>query len=182
MRGTGKVVRWQAERGFGFIAPDSGAPELFVHVSAIAGGGTPRVGEAVSYEVETGPDGRKRAVRVERTTMPRRATVERRPARERTTTRGRGVLPVLLMVSVLGGGAWLWSASRPSLESPASASMPQPASVVVAVPAPARRCDGRRHCSQMTSCEEARWFLQHCPGVQMDGNHDGEPCEQQWCR
>lgn len=53
-------------------------------------------------------------------------------------------------------------------------------------PAPARaspsfRCDGRLHCSQMTSCEEAHYFLAHCPGVKMDGNNDGVPCEQQWC-
>jgi hypothetical protein len=34
----------------------------------------------------------------------------------------------------------------------------------------------------MTSCEEAEYFLRNCPGVQMDGNNDGEPCEQQWCR
>ncbi|MCL6262929.1 excalibur calcium-binding domain-containing protein [Craterilacuibacter sp. RT1T] len=34
----------------------------------------------------------------------------------------------------------------------------------------------------MTSCEEATFFLENCPGAQMDGNHDGEPCEQQWCR
>lgn len=47
--------------------------------------------------------------------------------------------------------------------------------------APAYRCDGRLYCSQMTSCAEAKWFLNHCPGVKMDGNHDGRPCEQQWC-
>ena len=44
------------------------------------------------------------------------------------------------------------------------------------------RCDGRTHCSQMTSCEEARFFLKNCPGVKMDGNNDGVPCERQWCR
>lgn len=44
------------------------------------------------------------------------------------------------------------------------------------------RCDGRTHCSQMTSCEEARFFLKTCPGVEMDGNNDGVPCERQWCR
>jgi hypothetical protein len=33
----------------------------------------------------------------------------------------------------------------------------------------------------MTSCAEATWFLSHCPGVKMDGNGDGVPCEQQWC-
>jgi endonuclease YncB( thermonuclease family) len=44
------------------------------------------------------------------------------------------------------------------------------------------RCDGRRYCSQMTSCAEATWFLRNCPGVKMDGNNDGVPCEQQHCR
>jgi hypothetical protein len=43
-------------------------------------------------------------------------------------------------------------------------------------------CDGRVHCSQMTSCEEATYVLQHCPGVQMDGDGDGIPCEKQWCK
>jgi endonuclease YncB( thermonuclease family) len=43
------------------------------------------------------------------------------------------------------------------------------------------RCDGRTHCSQMRSCAEARYFLAHCPGVKMDGNRDGVPCERQWC-
>lgn len=43
------------------------------------------------------------------------------------------------------------------------------------------RCDGRTHCSQMTSCSEAKYFLAHCPGVKMDGDRNGIPCEQQWC-
>lgn len=42
-------------------------------------------------------------------------------------------------------------------------------------------CDGRTHCSQMTSCAEAEFFLNNCPNVEMDGNNDGEPCEKQWC-
>ena len=43
-------------------------------------------------------------------------------------------------------------------------------------------CDGRTYCSQMKSCEEAKYFLQHCPDVKMDGNNDGIPCEKQWCK
>lgn len=43
-------------------------------------------------------------------------------------------------------------------------------------------CDGRIHCSQMTSCEEAKFFLDNCPGTKMDGDNDGIPCEQQWCQ
>jgi len=42
-------------------------------------------------------------------------------------------------------------------------------------------CDGRTTCSQMTSCEEATFFLRNCPNVKMDGNNDGVPCERQWC-
>jgi len=48
--------------------------------------------------------------------------------------------------------------------------------------APRFKCDGRTHCSQMTSCEEATFFLRNCPGVKMDGEGDGIPCEKQWCR
>ena len=44
------------------------------------------------------------------------------------------------------------------------------------------KCDGRTYCSQMTSCEEATFFLRNCPNVKMDGNNDGVPCEKQWCR
>jgi endonuclease YncB( thermonuclease family) len=63
-----------------------------------------------------------------------------------------------------------------------------PAAAVVAATAPAvvvasaRRCDGRTYCSQMSSCEEAKWFAQNCPGMKMDGNRDGVPCEKQHCR
>lgn len=48
-------------------------------------------------------------------------------------------------------------------------------------PGQAFQCDGRTMCSQMTSCAEATYFLQHCPNTRMDGNNDGEPCERQWC-
>jgi len=43
------------------------------------------------------------------------------------------------------------------------------------------RCDGRKFCSQMTSCAEAKYFLANCPGVKMDGDGNGVPCERQWC-
>jgi hypothetical protein len=48
-------------------------------------------------------------------------------------------------------------------------------------PAGAFKCDGRTRCSQMTSCKEATYFLKNCPDTTMDGDHDGIPCEKQWC-
>ncbi|RRV17461.1 excalibur calcium-binding domain-containing protein [Pseudomonas saudiphocaensis] len=44
------------------------------------------------------------------------------------------------------------------------------------------QCDGRQHCSQMRSYEEAVFFLRNCPNTKMDGDGDGIPCEQQFRR
>lgn len=60
------------------------------------------------------------------------------------------------------------------------------ASPVEVAPAPPARsssfhCDGRQYCSQMKSCEEAKYFLANCPGTKMDGDKNGIPCEKQWC-
>jgi len=68
---------------------------------------------------------------------------------------------------------------------PAESATPEPQEFVASeptTPASAQyRCDGRTRCSQMTSCDEAKFFLRTCPGTQMDGDNDGIPCEQQWC-
>ncbi|CAM3702176.1 excalibur calcium-binding domain-containing protein [Rheinheimera salexigens] len=42
------------------------------------------------------------------------------------------------------------------------------------------RCDGRQHCSQMKSYDEAVFFLRNCPDTKMDGDNDGIPCERQF--
>lgn len=63
-----------------------------------------------------------------------------------------------------------------------SVASPVDVSPKAVTPTPAAySCDGRKYCSQMTSCAEATYFLKNCPGVKMDGNNDGVPCEQQWC-
>lgn len=80
--------------------------------------------------------------------------------------------------------------ARPAVApSPTQGQKPETAAAAVAAtptaprPRPAGyRCDGRTHCSQMHSCAEAKFFLANCPGVQMDGDGNGLPCEQQWCK
>ncbi|QNX10406.1 excalibur calcium-binding domain-containing protein [Acinetobacter seifertii] len=59
----------------------------------------------------------------------------------------------------------------------AFASQTAPASVRVNNETSAFHCDGREHCSQMHSLEEARWFVRNCPNTKMDGDNDGDPCE-----
>ncbi|WP_287913772.1 cold shock domain-containing protein [Cellulomonas sp.] len=49
--GEGVVVRYDDERGFGFIAPDAGGDDLFVHVSVIRGGEVLEEGDRVRFKV-----------------------------------------------------------------------------------------------------------------------------------
>lgn len=42
-------------------------------------------------------------------------------------------------------------------------------------------CDGRTQCGQMSSCEEAKFFLAHCPNQQTDADANGVPCEKVLC-
>jgi cold shock protein len=56
---TGTVKWFSDDKGFGFITPDEGTKDLFVHHSAITGEGfkTLAEGAKVSYEAESGPKG-----------------------------------------------------------------------------------------------------------------------------
>jgi CspA family cold shock protein len=56
---TGTVKWFNNSKGFGFITPDDGSADVFVHFSAIASDGfrTLEEGQAVQYDVETGPKG-----------------------------------------------------------------------------------------------------------------------------
>lgn len=57
---TGKVKWFNSEKGYGFIAPDRGGPDVFVHVSDVkkAGLETLPEGKSVSYEMGQGKNGR----------------------------------------------------------------------------------------------------------------------------
>ena len=66
MRFDGIIKTWNDDRGFGFIEPAQGGQEIFVHIKAFKlRAGRPQQGQAVSFEVELGPQGRKRASNVE---------------------------------------------------------------------------------------------------------------------
>jgi CspA family cold shock protein len=55
---TGKVKFFNGDKGFGFIVPDDGGQEIFVHISGLKDSrGTLNEGDAVSYTTERGKKG-----------------------------------------------------------------------------------------------------------------------------
>jgi len=177
MRTHGTLTKWNDDRGFGFITPAKGPADIFVHFSAFPRDGTrPQLNELVSFEIEADPDGRKRAVRVMRPGQrsPGRPT----KASERHGSQDRRVGGVFALVAVACLGAYGYSHYTKQ-----ATPEPIPVEFVSRPPAPPSyySCDGRTMCSQMTSCSEATYFIRNCPNTRMDGNHDGVPCESQWC-
>ncbi len=64
---VGTVKFFNSDKGYGFIAPDDGAPDNFVHISAVerAGMGTLEKDQRVKYELETDKRGKTSAVNLE---------------------------------------------------------------------------------------------------------------------
>ncbi len=60
---TGTVKWFNATRGYGFIAPEQGGADVFVHISAVEQAGLPSLneGQRVSYELEQGRQGKTSA-------------------------------------------------------------------------------------------------------------------------
>ena len=60
---TGTVKWFNAAKGFGFIQPDDGSNDAFVHISAVerAGLGSLDEGQKVSYELQPGQNGKSSA-------------------------------------------------------------------------------------------------------------------------
>lgn len=188
MRTHGTLTKWNDERGFGFILPSQGTVEVFVHISAFASnGGRPQINELISFETEVSPDGKLRAIRVMRAGQ-RTKSVRRRHAEDSHGT-GEIFKTIFGGVAIVAIGAVGYSKFRQQVLEPLVLETDKTSAVEFtstretrsAVESTSFRCDGRTMCSQMTSCAEARYFLRHCPKPKMDGNNDGEPCEQQWC-
>lgn len=110
MRFDGKVKSWNDERGFGFIEPLRGGQEIFVHIKSFpTGTGRPAIGLALTFEVELGPQGKKRAKSVQ---FARSSPQTRAPRRESPAA---WTLPRLLALPgfflLYAGAASRWSVS-----------------------------------------------------------------------
>ncbi|RZK33080.1 MAG: cold-shock protein [Hymenobacter sp.] len=173
MRIHGNLIKWNDDRGFGFVSSPQNADEIFIHISMFPRDGIrPKIGELISFEVETEKNGKKRAVNVIR---PGSAASRRQGASQEAKSNAASLKPGMTFVLVLFvayiGYHFYSSQQSPELATPKQASTAQ-------VPASEKfECDARQQCTQKTSRAEAEFFIKNCPNTKMDGDNDGIPCE-----
>lgn len=110
MQFAGTLKTWHDDRGFGFIEPTQGGQEIFVHIKAFpAGTGRPREGQVLTFQVEVGPNGKKRALNVR---YPAQTRPARPTPRVRVEASAPWSLPRLLAIPALaalaGCVSWRW--------------------------------------------------------------------------
>jgi len=60
----GQLKKWDDDRGFGFIKPDDGAPDVFLHIRDLSQAiRRPRIGDRVTYHLGRGKDGKLKATK-----------------------------------------------------------------------------------------------------------------------
>lgn len=183
----GKLKRWDDDRGFGFIIPENGNDEVFIHISALKNmSRRPVVGDVILYQLHIGNDGKSKAANAKIDGVSFTKTRNRYRNNEVKRHWGTQIIFIAVLVSV-GLFAYKKFTVANHLSSRSYGSDNSITDIFKGVTrkveksTPRYKCDGRTYCSQMTSCEEAKFFITHCPNTKMDGDNDGDPCESQWC-
>jgi uncharacterized membrane protein YsdA (DUF1294 family)/cold shock CspA family protein len=107
MRFDGTLKTWNDERGFGFIEPSQGGDEVFVHIKAFGPrSGRPQLNQRLSFELELGPQGKKRAKNVQAVRAARAPVARARDTPARWGTATLFVIPAFVMVYVVVSAIW----------------------------------------------------------------------------
>lgn len=201
MRQQGKIFKWVDAKGYGFISADGSAEQVFVHISAFPKGLTrPVIGEVVTFEVAKDTSKGLQAYNV----LYFNRLVHAQPRiKAKIVKREKNysvIIIVLLMVfcslplyqfykRVSGVDLRLQKTTEytNSIEA-AKEIKPKPfllntesSSHNISNNSNHFQCSGKSRCNEMTSCDEAMFYLSNCPGTITDGDGDGIPCEDQWC-
>jgi len=174
MKLKGKLIRWNEERGFGFINSSSVKGDVFIHISELKHmSRRPQINDVIYFDTITEENGKTKAIN---------ATIEgvqQRTIRPKSSkTKNSSLTSNILSIAVILGIAFAAYSTYPSWSKKLLNSM----SVnFVDEDFSGFSCEGKQYCSEMTSCKEARFYLKNCPNVKIDGDNDGIPCESQLC-
>lgn len=184
----GQITQWHDDKGYGFIQIDDNHQKIFCHISDFTQRQPrPSLGEKVSFDIVTNEKGRPAAKKIcyvdrpihqkpiRQTQNAKRTSIKKYQNNHSSSLGGllSGVLGIAV-VGLIGYQIYQFAAAK---FTPKQENKAQSLSAPVSSSRTQYRCDGRQHCSQMKSCEEAKWFLRNCADTKMDGDGDGIPCE-----
>lgn len=99
------------------------------------------------------------------------------------------MLRLILILVLVAAGWYGWGKYQASVHPERAASARQPGKKTA--PAPGSdadepltfyTCDSRNSCAQMTSCDEVKYFLKHCPAVPLGASGESPSCLKQLCQ
>ncbi|MDV2468926.1 cold shock domain-containing protein [Acinetobacter chinensis] len=189
----GIVKTYNAERGFGFIQCEDNRKDIFFHISDFPNKNQPpQIGEKLKFYVDQN-DGKARAKNIVRLDIKssQLGSTGRIQSTKSKPQNDRGVNLINLFISVgiiaifislfIPFATDMYTREKLKKEPVNSSDSMIISSEINSNNSTSNyHCDGRTHCSQMTSYEEAVYFINHCPGTKMDGDGDGVPCESQF--
>lgn len=205
MMRKGQLMRWNDEKGFGFIRSKGSDEDIFLHISSLQGTGRrPEVGDVILFKLVADNSGRNKAVNasiegvesvfaerklenriIQKNQQKSRKSIsypagDYKPKNSGSWISTSLVVIVILFFAVTGFNKFNERDLLTQSPSEANAFAVQE-EVANPVSVSQFKCEGKTRCSQMISCDEAMFYLNHCPGSVTDGDGDGRPCEDQWC-
>ena len=185
----GRIIKWDDEKGFGFIQSPEVTENIFVHASSFVDKRIrPAIGDDIAFELKRTDKG----LQAKKVDYPNKSeqflSAPRSPNRQANVrSSNSSIIPslikLILLCGVLFGGYQFYQKYQANkdlneLAQPMYAESSAPIDAKsMSHNTPSFTCDGRQHCSQMNSREEAEFFIKNCPATKMDGDNDGIPCE-----
>jgi len=175
MKLKGKLIRWNEDRGFGFIKLPNNKDDIFIHISELKTmSRRPQLNDVIYFDIVTDVKGKTKAINATIEGVPEKPI---KPHRNKTNTNKKlsktpSVGLIIGIITIIYISYPLWSKNLTKL---------LPVNFLNE-DFSGCQCEGKQYCSQMTSCKEARFYLKNCPNVKIDGDNDGIPCESQWCQ
>lgn len=190
----GKLKDWNPTQGKGFIQRDKAVPDIRISSSGFRKKPEKlQDGDSIFFQIEVDPQGKPKAVSAYKAGQHFAPAPElKKPALSSLLFQQllSGAVG-LSIVAWLGYQSWLLFSTNALVatelvEVDHQQTNPSVLENPVWPPVQAQQglqfqCEGKQHCSEMSSCEEAEFYLEQCPNVLIDGDRDGIPCERQLC-
>lgn len=182
----GIIKSYNEQRGFGFIKIENQKKELFFHIKDLPSKQhIPKIGERLKFQIVSDNNGKMKAeniIRMDVKVEDRKTSISRKNSTQSIIKHRKKSFNLINILASICIFAIFLAILIPYISNKFHREvLAQPNQTASSsINNTKYTCDGRVHCSQMRSYDEAIFFINNCPGTKMDGDGDGIPCEGQF--